>query len=71
MYTCRWVVQGILFVCLLMAMFGPQMTWRYFIARRIASRLGIQSLFELNTLIVGFLLLVGFFLVRWSMHAPS
>jgi len=71
MYTCRWVVQGILFVCLLMAMFGPQMTWRYFMARRIASRLGIQSLFELNTLVVGFLLLVGFFLVRWSTHAPS
>lgn len=71
MYTCRWVVQGILFVCLLMAMFGPQMTWRYFIARRIASRLGIQSLFELNTLVVGFLLLVGFFLVRWNTHAPS
>lgn len=71
MYTCRWVVQGIFFVCLLMAMFGPQMTWRYFIARRIASRLGIQSLFELNTLVVGFLLLVGFFLVRWSTHAPS
>ncbi len=71
MYTCRWVVQGILFICLLMAMFGPQMTWRYFIARRIASRLGIQSLFELNTLVVGFLLLVGFFLVRWSTHAPS
>ncbi|SEQ23919.1 hypothetical protein SAMN05216409_104387 [Pseudomonas lutea] len=71
MYTCRWVVQGILFVCLLMAIFGPQMTWRYFIARRIASRLGIQSFFELNTLVVGFLLLVGFFLVRWSTHAPS
>lgn len=71
MYTCRWVVQGVLFVCLLITMFGPQMTWRYFIARRIASRLGIQSLFELNTLVVGFLLLVGFFLVRWSTHAPS
>jgi hypothetical protein len=67
--ACRWIVQSILFVMVLFAMFGPHMTWRYFLAHRIASRLGVSSFFELNVLVALFMLSISFFVFRWTNHS--
>ncbi|WP_158635428.1 hypothetical protein [Pseudomonas duriflava] len=43
------------------------MTWRHFLGHRIATRLGIDRA-ELNVLGVIALLIMVFFLLRWTTH---